>query len=198
MAKIKGICTNKDNCSKAENKEIQEAYRTEFVCSECGAQLEPVESKGGKKGGKKGGGKPSPLGKWIAMGVGVLILGVGIFWFTNQEKPTEVQGGGKEPVQVESPKDVSDQSGKEEKEEKKGGEMDYATYEGDKSADGKAHGNGTMYFNKKHLIPGTKDCIAEAGEKVIGAFRNGEVNMATWYRKDGNQVVIKYGQRLKK
>lgn len=39
MALKKGICKNYDNCSLADNKEIQEVEPTEFKCAECGKDL---------------------------------------------------------------------------------------------------------------------------------------------------------------
>lgn len=83
-------------------------------------------------------------------------------------------------------------------------DLGYATYEplpqdgmsGVK--DGKPHGNGIMRFKSSHLIPGTQDCIAEAGEWVNGMWRDGKINVGTWYRNDGNQVIVKLGQRYNK
>ena len=72
-------------------------------------------------------------------------------------------------------------------------DLGYATYEGPLS-NGQPHGNGTMYFKTSHVIPGTVNVTAEAGEKVIGAFRDGKINVGTLYRKNGNQVVVRAGQ----
>lgn len=69
--------------------------------------------------------------------------------------------------------------------------LGYATYQGDMK-NGKPHGNGTLVFKSRHLIPGTKDSYAESGEQVIGAFREGEINMGTLYQKNGNRVVVKH------
>lgn len=69
-------------------------------------------------------------------------------------------------------------------------DLGYAVYEGD-IQDRQPHGNGTLYFKQKHAIPCGKDYVASPGEKVVGSFRNGKVNLATWYQKDGNEVVIK-------
>lgn len=70
-------------------------------------------------------------------------------------------------------------------------DLGYATWQGD-AKNGKPHGNGTMLFKSRHLIPGTKDSYAEANEQVIGAFRDGEINMGTLYQKNGNRVVVKH------
>ena len=72
--------------------------------------------------------------------------------------------------------------------------LGYASYEGD-LRDGQPHGNGILTFSSPHLIPGTVDCKANSGEKVIGLFRDGKVNMGTWYRNDGTQVMVKLGQK---
>ena len=72
-------------------------------------------------------------------------------------------------------------------------DLGYATYEGPMS-NGQPHGNGTMYFKTSHVIPGTVNVTAEVGEKVIGAFRDGKINVGTLYRKNGNQVVVRAGQ----
>ncbi len=56
MAKIKGICKNYDeDCSLCNAKVVQEAEKEEFLCSECGKPLSPVEGGGGsqKHGGSK-------------------------------------------------------------------------------------------------------------------------------------------------
>lgn len=71
-------------------------------------------------------------------------------------------------------------------------DLGYAKYEGDVSK-GKMHGNGTLFFNKRALIPGTS-VYAEGGEKIIGSFRNGKLNCGTLYRKSGNTVVVREGQ----
>lgn len=72
--------------------------------------------------------------------------------------------------------------------------LGYATYSGTMK-DGKPHGNdGTMDFKERHLVPGTSTVYAEAGEKVIGNFRNGKLNNGKLYRKNGNFVVITEGQ----
>lgn len=75
--------------------------------------------------------------------------------------------------------------------------LSYGVYEGDLQG-GQPHGNGTMYFKQRQIIPGTVDCEASSGERVIGTWRDGKINMGTWYRSDGNQVIVKLGQRYNK
>ena len=73
--------------------------------------------------------------------------------------------------------------------------LGYATYKGDVK-NGKPHGNGTMTFKKRQMIPGTFDVQAYPGEQVIGVWRDGNINLGTLYQTNGNQVVIKYGQHI--
>lgn len=69
-------------------------------------------------------------------------------------------------------------------------DLGYATYKGDLQ-NGKPHGNGTMTFKKRMVVPGAKDNIeAQSGEYAHGAWRNGEVNLVTLYQKNGNTVTI--------
>ena len=72
--------------------------------------------------------------------------------------------------------------------------LGYGSYDGD-TRNGQPHGNGVLTFNTSHLIPGTVDCTARAGEKVVGTFREGKVNLGTWYRNDGTQMMVKLGQK---
>ena len=54
MALKKGICKNYDNCTLADNEEIQEVEASEFKCRECRKDLHELNGKpGGKRGNKK-------------------------------------------------------------------------------------------------------------------------------------------------
>lgn len=72
--------------------------------------------------------------------------------------------------------------------------LSYASYNGDEYK-GLPHGNGTMSFRQDAIIPGTVDCMASPGEKVVGIWRDGKINMGTWYRNDSTHIVVKLGQR---
>lgn len=84
MAKIKGICRNVDGCDLAADKVVQEVEKTEFVCSECGKPLYPLEDKRKAKSGSK---KPLIIG--IIAAAVLAVLG-GIF---------ALIGGGSDPVE---------------------------------------------------------------------------------------------------
>ena len=77
MALVKGICKNFGECDLADNKEIQEVDKTNFVCEECGKPLHPVDGVGG-------GGIKDPVGlpkmKLYALIIAA-ILGVGAIGF---------------------------------------------------------------------------------------------------------------------
>lgn len=81
MAIKKGICKNFDNCSLADNNEIQEVDSTEFKCQECGKDLHELEGKIKTTGG---GNKKLPL--IIAAAVVVLGGGAGAYFGLNGKK----------------------------------------------------------------------------------------------------------------
>lgn len=107
-------------------------------------------------------------------------------------------------VKVNAPAKKKTSSSSEPKAKSSSIDLGYAIYEplqqegisGVKN--GQPHGNGIMRFKSSHVIPGTQDCIAEAGEWVNGMWRDGKINVGTWYRNDGNQVIVKLGQRYNK
>lgn len=104
-------------------------------------------------------------------------------------------------VKVNPPAQKKTSSSSKPKDKSSSIDLGYATYEplpqdgmsGVKN--GQPHGNGIMRFKSSHIIPGTQDCVAEAGEWVNGMWRDGKINVGTWYRNDGNQVIVKLGQR---
>lgn len=69
-------------------------------------------------------------------------------------------------------------------------DLGYATYEGDLK-NGKPEGNGTMTFKQRAVVPGSKgDEEAQPGEYAQGKWCNGEVNLVTLYKKDGNRPIL--------
>lgn len=64
----------------------------------------------------------------------------------------------------------------------------WGRYEGARNAQGLPHGNGVLYITSSTTINGES---AQRGERIEGVFRNGYVNMGSWYKKDGNVVVVK-------
>ncbi|MCM1108354.1 MAG: Ig-like domain-containing protein [Clostridium sp.] len=69
-------------------------------------------------------------------------------------------------------------------------ELGYASYDGD-IQNGQPHGNGTIVYKSSRKILPSKDYVASPGERVVGNFANGVLRMGTWYKNDGNQIVVK-------
>jgi len=85
MALVKGICKNFGECDMADNKEVQEVEKSNFVCEECGKPLHPVDggSKTAGSGGGSGPGSNKKLMGIIAGAVlGVAAIGGGIYALT--------------------------------------------------------------------------------------------------------------------
>lgn len=90
MAKIKGICKNYEECDLADEKVIQEAEKSNYICEECGKPLYAVDTP--KKNGI--GGKVN--GKLIGIiAAAVLLLGglgYGIYsLFGGKPEPTAIK-----------------------------------------------------------------------------------------------------------
>ena len=86
MAIKKGVCKNFDNCSLADNHEIQEVESTEFVCRECGKQLYPIDNQGG-------GGTNKRMIMIITIAVAVVGVAVGAVFGIKSGKLTNLFGG---------------------------------------------------------------------------------------------------------
>lgn len=85
MALIKGICKNFGECDLADNKEVQEVDKTNFVCEECGKPLYPID--GGGSDNKGSGGKGKLIGIIAAILVALAGIGFGIFSLTSTSAP---------------------------------------------------------------------------------------------------------------
>ena len=72
MPKKQGVCLNVGGCSKAKNRELQEAEISAFVCEECG---KPLREKAGKPTKSTGPNKKLVIG--IASAVALAALGTG-------------------------------------------------------------------------------------------------------------------------
>lgn len=92
MALVKGICKNYGECDLADNKEIQEVDKTNFVCEECGKPLHPLE--GGKNGSIKTTTGPNKVLIGIISAIAIcLLVGAGIgayFLLGKANMPTNI------------------------------------------------------------------------------------------------------------
>ncbi|MCI1647158.1 MAG: hypothetical protein LKI39_02410 [Bacteroides sp.] len=212
MAKIKGVCKNYDECDLAASKEVQEAEKTNFVCSECGKPLYPVKEAAGSGSDSK---NKLIMGAVAAV---VVVAGAGIYFGlfhgngekssaaadTTQVAPVELSDvsvdsaameKAKETVQpakngtVAKPSASADQGGVVTK------DLGYAVWVG-KVKNGKPNDvQGTLTFKSSHVIDSRddKERVASPGDKVIGTFENGHLTQGRWYKSDGNVESIILG-----
>ncbi len=205
-----GRCVNIMRCSKAKNKEIQEADKSNFVCAECGKPL--VEVTGGTGGnghtttvpGGTTGGGPN---KKILYGAGAVILAAcigGGAYFATSGGSTDKTPGGVDSTLIQK-RDSIEQARKDSIEKAKEDSIKKA--QGPIGGTGKQPGGGTsvptgpkpcsfasfdgttMVFKTAHVIPGTSE-MAEPGDKVVGVWDNGEVNSVRWYHADGRPSEV--------
>lgn len=83
MALVKGICKNFGECDLADNKEVQEVDKTNFVCEECGKPLHPVDGGVSGTGDVKGPNKKL-IGIIAAAVLGIGAVGGGIYAWMNR------------------------------------------------------------------------------------------------------------------
>lgn len=200
-----GICLN-DQCPKCKSKDVQEIpARKELICTECQKPLRECPP-------------PPPPTKWwkkIGIPAAVVLLGGGIAYYCTTLSGEEKKS---EPVVTEEPakivedadtvkplveesqveeKKVEETENKGEKDKEKEGKSNpgpveknpsWGKYDGARNASGLPHGNGVLRITRTTTINGE---TAHPGERIEGVFRNGYVNMGTWYKSDGNAVVVK-------
>lgn len=88
MALVKGICKNFGECDLADNKEVQEVDKTNFVCEECGKPLHPVDGGVSGTGDVKGPNKKL-IGVIAAAVLGIGAVGGGIYAWMNRDTNPE-------------------------------------------------------------------------------------------------------------
>lgn len=88
MALVKGICKNYGECDLADNKEVQEVDKTNFVCEECGKPLHPADGSVTGTGGGKGPNKKL-IGIIAAAVLGIGAVGGGIYAWMNRDTNPE-------------------------------------------------------------------------------------------------------------
>lgn len=202
-----GRCVNIMRCSKAKNKEIQEADKSNFVCAECGKPL--VEVTGGTggnghtttvHGGTTGGG----VNKKVLYGAGAVILAAcigGGAYFATSGGSTDKTPGGVDSTLIQkrdsieqarkdsiekAKQDSIEKAKKEEGKDKHPGGETTPKPKGPKHYSFATFDGTTMVFKTSHVIPGTSQ-VAEPGDKVTGVWdENGEVNSVRWYHADGS------------
>ena len=198
MPKKLGVCLNVGGCSKAKNRELQEAEISEFICAECG---KPLKEKIGKK---TGGGDPK---KKIIIAIAAAAIavigagtGIGLSLKNNQaEKPvsepevvtdtvfTDPQPADtttEDPKPVTKPKIINPEFGK---------------YDGPRNASGKAHGlGGSVNVTKTYsldLKDGNHTVVQLNPGDVIAntKFIDGKLVQGQLKRTDGTQKYLSIG-----
>ena len=192
-----GICLN-DSCSKCKSKEVQEIpARKELVCEECGKPLRECPP-------------PKTGVNWKlygAVAAAVVLIGGGaaVAFSGGEEEaaeaPVEVVDSQKVDtpavVTPAAPETPAPEAAKPEpkkadpapaKPAPSAKNPSWGKYDGPRNAEGKPHGNGVLRITGTTTINGE---TAQPGERIEGVFRDGYVNMGTWYKKDGNAVVVK-------
>jgi len=204
-----GRCVNIMRCSKAKNKEIQEADKSNFVCAECGKPLVEVAGGTGGNGGHGVTTQP-PVGgpnKKILYGAGAVILaaciGGGAYFATSGGSTDKTPGGVDSTLiqkrdSIEKAKEDSIKKAKEDSIKKaqtesgkgpKPGEGGTSVPPKTKQYSFASFDGTTMVFKTAHVIPGTSE-MAEPGDKVVGVWDNGEVNSVRWYHADGRPSEV--------
>lgn len=210
MAKIKGVCKNYDECDLAAGKEVQEAEKTNFVCSECGKTLYPVKEAAGSGANSK---NKLIMGAVAAV---VVVAGAGIYFGffqgngdtttvvdTAQVDPVELSDASVDSAPVENTEETvqpakNGTAAKQPVSAKAGvvtKDLGYAVWVG-KVKDGKPNDvQGTLTFKSSHVIDSRddKERVASPGDKVIGTFENGHLTQGRWYKSDGNVESIILG-----
>lgn len=204
MAKIKGVCRNIDECTKAQSREVQDVERTSPLCEECGKELKVTEGTAPDRTVNGGSGKK----KLIAIIAGaIIVLGGGAacyYYFSTQGSQPEVVVTTEETI-VEEPvvtPVVETPAVKEEPKVEKETKtktpptsgsgtlnLNYGTYVGDIKS-GKADGQGKMTYNQKTLISkhDKQQRYAEAGQSVIGTWYGGELDFGKLYDNQGTVI----------
>lgn len=219
----KGICKNVGVCSKANKVQIITDDDAEFVCPECGEELQPYveEAKPKKKSNAK-------LPIIIAVAVAVIAIIVGcIFAFCGgkSEEPAPVDTLTVDSsnvtktdtvtvVKTDTVKQVDTVTVEKVVEKKvavpaaskktttspssssKGCNLGYAKFSGT-AKNGQPNGMGTMRFTSSHIIDSrdSKGRVADAGDYVTGEWKDGHLIQGRWYGSDGNvKGAIMIGQ----
>lgn len=219
MPKKTGICLNiGGNCSKARNKEIQTADVTHFVCEECGKDLMEKVIKvipWYKKpalmipaavlliGGGAAGAYFVSSGETASSGINtntptdeVVVEQTA----PDSSDPETTTGQTEEP---ETAQEIQANTTKESSGEtatlstpSNGTDLGYAVWTGNVDANGLPNDTGgRMYFKERHRISPNDDRerYAEAGESIVGEYKNGKLIQGKWYKKDKNVEFITLG-----
>lgn len=194
MALKKGVCKNFDNCSLADNNEIQEVDSTEFKCQECGKDLHELE---GKTKGPAGGNKKLPL----IIAAAVVVLGgggAGAYFGLSKKDKAPVEDTAIEAVEAPAPEKTAEAKAtttatpKQATPANGSKNLGWANYSGPTQG-GQPHGvGGTLKITTSYSID-LKDgrgstLEVNAGETIENTkFENGRLRAGELHRADGTR-----------
>lgn len=211
-----GKCKNFGPCGLAnsQRQQIVTDDEAEFVCAECGAELEKVELCGAASGGKN---HPERVKIVIAI-VAVLLISMGIiYWMNVRNSP----GVAQEQKLAETDDSIQDndevyteESGVAAGEGEEGEEeetyavaldsadvktlngvgsvaLSFGVYKGE-VREGRPHGVGTLYYRKDHRISkyDGQERRAEPGDYIVGEFSKGELVQGKWFNVEKKQKGV--------
>ena len=192
MAKKKGICKNVDGCSKARNRELQEAEESTFLCDECGEPLVPYDDSDNSNNSNVG---LSFIFIIIAILCVIAIIAFYIFGERVDERidlrqegiypQTEVYS---EPNPVVVPEPLPMDSQGEMLANQGTLTMPYGSYTGG-ITDGYPDGEGRLVYRIRARIA-ERDSLrfADPGQYIIGRWRRGELMEGNLYDENGNKL----------
>ncbi len=207
-----GKCKNFGPCGMANSQRQQVITddEAEFVCAECGTELEKVELCGTDPGGKN---RPGRVKIVVAIGVLVLI-GLGLVYWLNggeasetaeerqaigaadtlreEEVCTEEAGVAAGEGEYEDPTAVTLDSADIKTLNGVGSvALSYGVYKGE-VREGRPHGIGTLYYRSARLISkyDEHERRAEPGDYIVGEFSRGELVQGKWFDKAKKQKGV--------
>lgn len=200
-----GVCINYGgNCTKAKNKELQEAEINNFICSECQQPL--LEKRGGGKG-EKNKNKRGLLLVIIACVIVIVILLLAFGPQRHNKFPKGSDGIDTTKVELED-NSCSDTTIVESENDDDSIpslpkvpnyiDLGYARYEGP-ITNGKPHGVGGELTITGYHVFDLKDSNGSAIEVNAGdmikncKFKNGKFVQGFLHRQDGTQTIINIG-----
>lgn len=208
-----GKCKNFGPCGLAnsQRQQIITDDEAEFVCAECGTELEKVELCGTAPDRKN---RPARVKVVIALGVLVLI-GLGLVYWLNgsgspeaaeeqttavvadtlpkaEEVPAVEAGAADAEGENEDPAAVALDSADIKTLNGVGSvALSYGVYKGE-IREGRPHGIGTLYYRSARLISkyDEHERRAEPGDYIVGEFSKGELVQGKWFDKEKKQKGV--------
>lgn len=208
-----GKCKNFGPCGLANSQRQQVITddEAEFVCAECGMELEKVELCGTDPGRKN---RPGRVKIVIAVGV-LVLMGLGLVYWLRGNEPSVVVEEQQTAVMADTVREEEEvyteeagvAAGEGEYEAPAAVTLDsadiktlngvgsvalsYGVYKGE-VREGHPHGIGTLYYRDARLISkyDEHERRAEPGDYIVGEFSKGELVQGKWFDKEKKQKGV--------